>query len=156
MRKSIKISDKKFWLEYMYPCTIIKDRYTGAYSGGEWTCWPIDRWNVPDEIEEDDITCGDFWREFDTSQIGIGASPQQAINDLRIKLGAKVENKEYTIFEEKKLKGQTCFACKNLGYGCLGKPYGCKEYDCVPYGRLMQLQKTLIPKKNINKELYEC
>ena len=156
MRKSIKIRDKKFWLEHMYPCTIVKDRYTGAYSGGEWTCWPLYIEEVPDEIEEGDIPCGDFWRDFDKSCVGIGDSPDDAIKDLRIKLGdITLVNKEYSIFEEIKLKKQVCFCCKNLGYGCLGQINGCDKWNSVGIKRLHQLNKILIPKDKINKELYE-
>lgn len=145
-----------WWLEHMYPCTIVKDRYTGSYSGGEWTCWPRYIEEIPDEIEAGDIPCMEFWRNCDTSKIGIGDSPDAAVNDLRIKLGdTTLVNREYTPFEERKLKMQTCFACKELGYGCLGQLHGCDNYTSVGLERLKQLNKILIPKDKINKELYE-
>lgn len=80
------IKDKKWWLEHQYPCTIIKDRYTGAYSGGEWTCWPCDENKIPKEQRGDDITCMDFWNIVDKSIIGIGNSPQEALGNLVKKL----------------------------------------------------------------------
>lgn len=148
--------DHAFWLKHMYPCTIIKDRYTGAYSGGEWTCWPKYIEEIPDEIEAGDIPCMEFWKSYDTSKVGIGDSPNDAVKDLRIKLGdITLVNREYTVFEQRKLIKQTCFACKNLGYGCLGKLHGCDQYDAVSCERLHQLTKILIPKDKINKELYE-
>lgn len=45
----------------IYPLTITKDRYTGTYSGGEWTAWNCDADEVPEEIACDDVTCCEFW-----------------------------------------------------------------------------------------------
>lgn len=46
---------------YPYPLTICVDRYSGAYSGGEFTAWNLDANEVPEEIHSDDVTCSLFW-----------------------------------------------------------------------------------------------
>ena len=157
MKRSIKVNNKKFWLEHEYPCTIIKDRYTGAYSRGKWTCWPCDFDDIPDDIESSDIPCGDFWRQFDKNTIGIGDSPEEAVKDLRQKLGDKnLGNKsDYDRYEEDKLISQPCFSCQFLSYGCLGQLGGCEEWASVGYNRLQQIKKTLFPKDKISEELYK-
>lgn len=45
----------------IYPLTICKDRYTGTYSGGEWTAWNCDPDDVPVDICLDDVACAEFW-----------------------------------------------------------------------------------------------
>lgn len=93
----------------IYPLTITKDRYTGVYSGGEWTAWYCDADDIPPEIASDDVTCCEFWSmahdakvsrlgyleymtngDFQCPVFGIGGTIEAAVTDLkrRIEEGA--------------------------------------------------------------------
>ena len=72
-------------IEELYPLTIVCDRYNGAYSGGKYTAWMLDPWDVPADIEECDFVCRDFW-EKNEEPVGIGANPIIAMEDLRLKV----------------------------------------------------------------------
>ena len=72
-------------IEELYPLTIVCDRYGGTYSGGKYTAWYCDPWDVPLGVEECDPLCDIFWRN-NTDPVGLGATPQAAMEDLRIKL----------------------------------------------------------------------
>lgn len=91
----------------IYPLTITKDRYTGVYSGGEWTAWHCDADEVPSEIASDDVTCCDFWSmahdanvsrlgyvkyitntngDFKCPVFGVGSTIEAAVADLKRRL----------------------------------------------------------------------
>lgn len=82
----------------IYPCTIIKDRYYGIYSGGKWTAWNIDAGDIPSGQKENDMSCAEFWDDFNSDRIGTnnwfgqkvfvgkGASPSEALEDLARKI----------------------------------------------------------------------
>ena len=72
----------------IYPLTIIKDRYCGAYSGGLYTAWNLAFECVPVQINFDDVTCSNFWA-FNTIKVGKGNTPIEAIENLRKRLGDK-------------------------------------------------------------------
>ena len=65
----------------MYPVTIIKDRYRGTYSGGNWTAWNRDFYEVPEEVGGDDVECCNFWYEC-KEIVGKGDTPAEAYADL--------------------------------------------------------------------------
>lgn len=67
-----------------YPCTIIMDRYTGAYSGAIWLAFNLYSYDVPKEIEADDGSCHRYWNTHDhlVTPIGKGDTPQEAYDDL--------------------------------------------------------------------------
>lgn len=72
----------------IYPLTIISDRYNGAYSGAKFLAFNIDHWDIPEEIGSGD---GDEMRFWDGGihqkyKIGKGSTPQEAFNDLWLKL----------------------------------------------------------------------
>jgi len=75
-------------MDDVYPCTIIKDRYTGVYSKAIWTAWKADCFrdpffdSVPEEIDGDDTECDRFWHSY-TGIVGKGNTPQEAYEDLR-------------------------------------------------------------------------
>ena len=69
----------------VYPCTIISDRYGGVYSKGAYTAWFLDWEHVPEDIDCDDISCMDFWRDNETI-VGLGDTPNEALEDLILKL----------------------------------------------------------------------
>ena len=78
----------------IYPLTIIIDRYSGTYSGGEFTVWNLYPETIPDDIYSDDCTCADFWRELNHDEksynyrkyhdkCGVGNTIQEAIDNLQ-------------------------------------------------------------------------
>ena len=71
----------------IYPLTIINDRYTGTYSGGIFTAWNMDYYEIPTDPDEDDVTCMLFWAKTDII-VGRGKTPQEAVDDLRQRLEA--------------------------------------------------------------------
>lgn len=83
-----------YWLERHYPATIVNDRYSGTYSGGEWLAFPLDYWNVPDEVDGGDIECMLFWDTYD-GVVGKGNTPQGAMEDLIRKMGNDTKNKAH-------------------------------------------------------------
>ncbi len=82
---------------HIYPLTIIVDRYSGTYSGGQFTVWNLHPEVIPDDIYSDDCTCDEFWYEIKGDEksynyrkyhnrYGVGNTIQEAINDLYSKL----------------------------------------------------------------------
>lgn len=71
-----------------YPLCVIKDRYGGTYSGGEYTAWCCGISFIPDGVFEDDVTCGITWgnlkeaRKKGEAAYGIGETPDDALRDL--------------------------------------------------------------------------
>lgn len=68
----------------IYPLTIVRDRYGGTYSGGEWLAFNKDPYEISDEPFADDVTCMMFWDE--KRMIGVGETREFAITDLKRKL----------------------------------------------------------------------
>ena len=71
----------------IYPLTIISDRYGGSYSGGDFTAWNMDYYEIPTDPDEDDVTCMLFWTKTDII-VGRGDTPQEAVDDLKRRLEA--------------------------------------------------------------------
>lgn len=69
----------------VYPLTIVEDRYTGVYSNGKYTAWNMYPEDIPQDIEEDDVTCANFWYSYD-GVVGLGNTPNEAVEDLCRKL----------------------------------------------------------------------
>lgn len=76
---------KDFIEDTIYPLTITADRYTGAYSGGNFIAWNLDADEVPEEIYSDDCGCYEFWRDNEII-CGKGRTVSEALADLYIKL----------------------------------------------------------------------
>lgn len=71
----------------IYPLTITLDRYNGTYSGGKYTAWRLRTWDIPEKASSDDVDCFEFWNyEADGFPVGVGDSPEAAIESLRRKL----------------------------------------------------------------------
>lgn len=64
-----------------YPMTIVADRYGGCYSGGAYTAWNLELWEVPDEIGCGDLICAAFWAD-NKLICGKGDTPDEAERDL--------------------------------------------------------------------------
>ena len=67
---------------YLYPITIIMDRYSGIYSGGAFLAFNLDYDEIPQEINQDDVTCMNFWSTNKNMIVGRGATPQEAYENL--------------------------------------------------------------------------
>lgn len=65
----------------LYPVTIVRSRYGGAYEPGAWLAWPRDANRLPLDWDGDDIPCRRFW-ESEGGVVGAGNSPQAAYEDL--------------------------------------------------------------------------
>jgi hypothetical protein len=72
----------------MWPIVVVSDRYNGAYSGAKWTAWNNWLSEIPREIEGGDTECWDFWRDNADILVGKGATPQEALKDLKAKSAA--------------------------------------------------------------------
>jgi len=88
-------------MDDVYPCIIIKDRYTGAYSKGIWTAWKASPWKedtgffniLPEDIDGGDGECDKFWHEY-TGIVGKGNTPQEAYDDLCKQVEKEEKEKE--------------------------------------------------------------
>lgn len=74
-------------MDEIYPLTIVSDRYGGTYSGGDFTTWNMDYYEIQTDPAEDDVTCMMFWVTTDIV-VGRGATPQEAVDDLKRRLEA--------------------------------------------------------------------
>ncbi|KKL48773.1 hypothetical protein LCGC14_2322110 [marine sediment metagenome] len=71
-----------------YPLTILVDRYSGAYSGGQWTAWNLEPFEIPPGPTESDMECSDFWADNEIP-VGRGDTPVSAIASLTAALDAE-------------------------------------------------------------------
>lgn len=83
------IPDKE--LPDIYPLTIVNDRYSGTYSGGEYTAWARYPKDIPEAVFSDDNTC---WNYFRTTRdiYGRGVTPNEAIIDLEKRSKENADN----------------------------------------------------------------
>lgn len=74
-------------IDTVYPLTIKADRYSGVYSGGEYTAWSCGEGTIPVEVFADDVTCAHMWGVIKSErwQVGIGCTPSVALVDLYLK-----------------------------------------------------------------------
>lgn len=77
----------------IYPLTIIADRYTGAYSGGEYLAFNLDFYEIPEDVNGDDCACNDFWGK-NKIPVGKGYTIEEALANLYILLRKGDENGE--------------------------------------------------------------
>lgn len=69
---------------WMYPVTIVEDRYNGVYSGGKWIAWHCYPWSIPQDIFEDDTSCGEYWGQKRKYPLhGVGDTIDDALENLR-------------------------------------------------------------------------
>lgn len=84
----------EFIEDAIYPLTIIADRYSGTYSGGDYTAWNLEPWCIPDGVEYDGGDALDFWEE-NKIVYGKGRTVSEAVADLYCKMkGAENEQRE--------------------------------------------------------------
>ncbi len=90
-------------LEYdIYPLTIIKDRYTGVYSHGKYTAWNISFEDIPYAIDDEDTECRSFWYSNENACIGLGDTPEDALEDLIRKIEAGTYDREIRTISKQK------------------------------------------------------
>ena len=77
----MKTEDIKRWLRSKHPTTIVNDRYSGIYSEAQWLAFPLEHYDVPAEVDGDDMTCVDFWQDY-AEPVGKGDTPDEALRDL--------------------------------------------------------------------------
>lgn len=65
------------WLGHKYPCTILRDRYSGTYSGGLFVAFPLSPNDIPAEADGSDADCAAFYGREDII-FGKGDSPDGA------------------------------------------------------------------------------
>ena len=75
-------------IDKIYPLTITRDRYGGTYSKGRFLAFNKFPWDLPREIEGNDIECGGFWwsEESEAYTIGKGKTIMEAVEDLKRQL----------------------------------------------------------------------
>ena len=75
-------------LDNFYPLCVLKDRYGGAYSNGEWTAWIDGIDYIPEGVFSDDVECLSTWRELQERRkegkaiYGTGNTPEEALRDI--------------------------------------------------------------------------
>jgi len=67
----------------MYPIIVISDRYSGVYSGAEWTAF--NTYDVPSGPADSDTECSDFW-QCPNMPVGRGSTPNAAVADLEVNM----------------------------------------------------------------------
>lgn len=65
------------WLEHKYPCTILRDRYSGTYSGGLFVAFPLSSNDIPEAVDGSDIESALFYGREDII-FGRGDTPDGA------------------------------------------------------------------------------
>lgn len=68
-----------------YPLTIVADRFGGIYSGGAYTAWNLEPWEVPGDVAAGDLDSAIFWSE-NRLLYGKGGTPDEAERDLLKKI----------------------------------------------------------------------
>lgn len=105
----------------LYPLTIVKDRYNGTYSKGEYTAWNLNLKDVPQDIEDNDVHCMQFWED-NTFAVGLGDSANEAAQDLYEKLNAlKSKFKVGDVVYFAGMKGEVCEIGESITYSVLVK-----------------------------------
>lgn len=79
----------------MYPVIIVESRYGGTYESGRWHAIPRywfdktrqemsdDEWGYYCYLHGDDCDAIDFWQsDFAIKKIGVGMTPDEALNDM--------------------------------------------------------------------------
>ncbi|WP_128545099.1 hypothetical protein [Larkinella soli] len=75
----------------VYPCTIFKDRYQGAYSGGAWIAMAVSTEAVPEAVHDSDGWNILIWEELrrTNTPVGRGNTPAEALDALIQDIKAK-------------------------------------------------------------------
>ena len=74
-------------MDDLYPVTIVRARYGGAYEPGLWPAWPLYEDQLPTAWSGEDLECRDLWADY-SKPVGAGDTPQAAYEDLLDKVGS--------------------------------------------------------------------
>lgn len=72
---------------HIYPVSIVRARYGGAYEPAPWLAFNKFENQLPFGWNGDDTTCACFW-DANHEPVGAGNTPDEAYHDLIEKLGA--------------------------------------------------------------------
>ncbi len=148
--------------EKIYPLTIIRDRYTGTYSGGKFTAFNCEPEEIPEGIFGEDTIAAYTWSDIHKrNEVGIGDTIQQAVEDLYSKLHTDIEpvRRRITtadvIINYMSLANATSMsiACLQtlLGYiyGSLYKKRLLYRYDCTFEGSYESIESSVLANSQI-------
>lgn len=76
---------REWWLENLYPVTIIADRYSGTYSGGRYVAFGLYADAIPEGATGGDIECAEFFASKDVIY-GVGETPNEALENLIVRM----------------------------------------------------------------------
>lgn len=68
-------------MDCIYPLTVIKDRYSGLYSGGKYIAFNKEYYEVHKAVNGNDDECINFWECY-SDIVGKGNTPKEAIENL--------------------------------------------------------------------------
>jgi hypothetical protein len=118
----------------IYPLTIICDRYSGTYSGGEYLAFNLDFCEIPQAVLGDDTTAMEFWDYYSKDYIvGKGRTVSQALLDLYMKL--KNGEQPMELNKEQIIKALEC--CASEKYICEQCPIEQKIKDDCECGEVV-------------------
>lgn len=81
----------RIWSITGHPTTIIKDRYHGLYSDGEWLAFPLKFYDVPESVDGSDVACVAFWDNY-PGPVGKGYTPEEAFGHLKKVIAEQLED----------------------------------------------------------------
>ncbi len=70
-------------LGILYPITIVMDRYSGTYSGGDWLAFNLNADQIPEDVFGSDVPCAGLW-DHNKIPVGIGPTPEEALEKLKL------------------------------------------------------------------------
>ena len=73
--------EANIWLMDNYPLTIVYDRYGGTYSHSPWLAFPLEYYEIPEDVNDDDGACMYFWENY-KEPVGKGLTPDAAMTNL--------------------------------------------------------------------------
>lgn len=79
-------------IDAIYPLTIIKDRYDGAYSKCKYLAFNKEYYEVSKDVSDDDSKCIEFWSSY-SDIVGKGNSPKEAVENLVESIEADIIDK---------------------------------------------------------------
>jgi len=80
---------------FLYPIVVRETRYGGVYEGGSWFAYS--GYGFPVEAIGDDCECADFWGSEASNKLGVGNTPNEAVEHLvqiYLRLEEEKENDE--------------------------------------------------------------
>ncbi len=72
-------------LRLIYPIEIAQTRYGGTYEGGAWAAFPQAKYDRGCDAFGHDLACSSWW-DYHREEVGLGATPNEAVQDLLMKL----------------------------------------------------------------------